>query len=250
MPYAGTSSRQEALWRTHIADPPGIAAADLMTGLLVECWYERKAWMKERPKHEDVLRKGFRYKAKARIAYKSGSEDAMYCYFFSLLRREWCSADEPSCREEEERCAKEENNEPSPSHLSTYLDEQPELMQKFTEMGRSRFRQNPEERPPLMQCLSNPNYGISEYGSTAKKIHQVCANRTLFVTVKGYIGLGPWNAKVDDEVLVAPGGKTPFLIRRATDSDRYTMVGETYVYGIMGGEALTGSPELQPIHLV
>ncbi|KAH7076615.1 heterokaryon incompatibility protein-domain-containing protein [Paraphoma chrysanthemicola] len=83
--------------------------------------------------------------------------------------------------------------------------------------------------------LSTPK----KYGNFAKRIHKVCAHRALFVTQKGYIGLVPWNARVGDAIYVLKGGKTPFILRRKGVGEKFTLVGECYVYGIMGGEVLS-----------
>ncbi|KAK4213724.1 heterokaryon incompatibility protein-domain-containing protein [Rhypophila decipiens] len=80
------------------------------------------------------------------------------------------------------------------------------------------------------------------YGEIMRRIFGACRHRALFVTRGGYIGLGPWNARVGDRVVVLKGGKTPFLLRPMPFAgvNSHTLVGETYVYGIMGGEALSG----------
>ncbi|RYP74058.1 hypothetical protein DL771_003247 [Monosporascus sp. 5C6A] len=71
-----------------------------------------------------------------------------------------------------------------------------------------------------------------QYGELCRRIHDVCRDRALFVTKRGYMGLAPWNAKVGDRVCSLKGGKTPFLVRRVgrSDEERYSLVGEAYVY--------------------
>ena len=77
------------------------------------------------------------------------------------------------------------------------------------------------------------------YGRYLERIRDACGHRVLFVTARGYMGLGPWNAKVGDHVCVLKGADTPFLLRPVERKDeRYTLVGETYVLGIMEGEAM------------
>lgn len=83
----------------------------------------------------------------------------------------------------------------------------------------------------------------TKYKKYRERIHNTCKNRALFVTKRGYIGLGPWNAESGDSVCVLYGGATPFLLRKAVDSDTFTLVGECYVYGIMNGEALRADKE-------
>ncbi|KAM7219520.1 Heterokaryon incompatibility protein (HET) domain containing protein [Rhypophila decipiens] len=80
------------------------------------------------------------------------------------------------------------------------------------------------------------------YGEIMRWIFGACRHRALFVTRGGYIGLGPWNVRAGDRVVVLKGGKTPFLLRAMLFAgvNSHILVGETYVYGIMGGEALSG----------
>ncbi|KAF9893958.1 hypothetical protein FE257_008929 [Aspergillus nanangensis] len=71
----------------------------------------------------------------------------------------------------------------------------------------------------------------------------------LFITDKGYIGLGSCNAKVDDQVFILPGLQIPLLLRPAGTGrhqttgmcDSYIVVSESYVHGIMDGEVVKGS---------
>ncbi|KAK4465876.1 HET-domain-containing protein [Cladorrhinum samala] len=64
--------------------------------------------------------------------------------------------------------------------------------------------------------------------------------RVFFLTESGYMGLGPMNMKVGDAVAVLIGGETPFIIREGKARNRYRMLEQCYVHGIMDGEALPG----------
>ena len=61
--------------------------------------------------------------------------------------------------------------------------------------------------------------------------------RRLFVTRKGYVGLGAKSLQIGDKVFVFPGGLVPFVLRGPVEG-YYRLVGEAYVHGIMRGEAL------------
>jgi heterokaryon incompatibility protein (HET) len=76
------------------------------------------------------------------------------------------------------------------------------------------------------------------YGRYLRRIHKVCAHRAVFVSKKGYIGLAPWNAERGDKVAIIEGGYTPFLLRERPGQDEYELVGESYVSGLMVGQAL------------
>lgn len=65
----------------------------------------------------------------------------------------------------------------------------------------------------------------------------ITGSRRLFVTEKGYVGLGATSVQPGDKVFVFPGGLLPFVLRTSTES-YYRLVGEAYVHGIMKGEAL------------
>jgi hypothetical protein len=61
----------------------------------------------------------------------------------------------------------------------------------------------------------------------------------LFRTAKGFLGYGPISAQPGDEVWILPGATVPFVLRKMSEC-RYRIVGDTYVHGVMHGEALTG----------
>ncbi|KAK0618886.1 heterokaryon incompatibility protein-domain-containing protein [Immersiella caudata] len=67
--------------------------------------------------------------------------------------------------------------------------------------------------------------------------------RKLFFTKGGYLGLGPASARVGDMILVFRGAAGPFVCRVAEADEpqdgveRFEIVGESYVHGLMHGEA-------------
>ncbi|KAH8632798.1 hypothetical protein IG631_11432 [Alternaria alternata] len=63
-----------------------------------------------------------------------------------------------------------------------------------------------------------------------------CKDRRFFVTAAGYMGLGPRCMQPEDIVVVLRGGLSPFILRKKADG--YWLIGETYVHGIMYGEAV------------
>lgn len=64
----------------------------------------------------------------------------------------------------------------------------------------------------------------------------MCVDRKLFCTDKGYYGIGSPDTCFSDLLCVFLGSKTPFIIRRK--GDYYVLVGESYVQGLMSGEAI------------
>lgn len=77
-----------------------------------------------------------------------------------------------------------------------------------------------------------------------------CRNRKCFVTANKYLGIGPVDAQAGDEVHILSGARVPFVFRTINpdnislpdehdpETQSYTMIGETYVHGLMKGEAL------------
>lgn len=76
--------------------------------------------------------------------------------------------------------------------------------------------------------------------------------RKLLVSKKGYVGLAPLGARVGDLICILFGGQTPFVLRRAMGANEvredcaaafggsgslYFFMGESYVHGLMDGEA-------------
>ncbi|KAB2571204.1 hypothetical protein DBV05_g10132 [Lasiodiplodia theobromae] len=71
--------------------------------------------------------------------------------------------------------------------------------------------------------------------------------RRLFSTKSGYLCLAASSTRIGDGIHIIPGAKAPFVLRRIKkgpmevdygDLDAYIMIGETYVHGLMSGEAL------------
>ncbi|KAB8270701.1 heterokaryon incompatibility protein-domain-containing protein [Aspergillus minisclerotigenes] len=88
-------------------------------------------------------------------------------------------------------------------------------------------------------------------------------SRCLFRTRGGYIGLGPGSIQPGDEVWLFATARTPFILRQPSegwhsqeekyastaDNEFRTFIGETYVHGIMNGEAMR-KDDFRPVSLV
>ncbi|KAI5927095.1 heterokaryon incompatibility protein-domain-containing protein [Camillea tinctor] len=72
--------------------------------------------------------------------------------------------------------------------------------------------------------------------------------RTVFRTDANYLGNGPRQLKVGDQVWILAGAKVPFILRPQACGG-YQLVGEAYVHGVMRGEVLdrpgVGSEEIE-----
>ncbi|KAN0119364.1 Heterokaryon incompatibility protein (HET) domain containing protein [Hyaloscypha variabilis] len=65
-------------------------------------------------------------------------------------------------------------------------------------------------------------------------------SRRFFMTKKGYMGIGPNRCSNGDIVCVLLGGELPYVLRPVTN-ERYKMVGQCYMHGIMDGEVIRGA---------
>ncbi|KAF9768118.1 hypothetical protein IL306_014633 [Fusarium sp. DS 682] len=78
-------------------------------------------------------------------------------------------------------------------------------------------------------------------------IEDAGADRVLFITEKGYLGLGPARTEVDDTVAMIAGAHVPFVLRKGAGG--WILVGEAYVHGVMYGEAAQKA-EFQKIEVI
>ena len=80
---------------------------------------------------------------------------------------------------------------------------------------------------------------LSEYPTAyITAVDGAALGRRFFSTAGGRIGLGPLEMQAGDSVSILYGGSTPYILRKERDSDIYKLVGESYVHGLMYGEAL------------
>lgn len=68
--------------------------------------------------------------------------------------------------------------------------------------------------------------------------------RRPFVTRKGFVGLAPKHVEEGDVIVIFPGARFPYVLRRCDDGT-YVLAGETFVYGIMYGELVTEDREME-----
>jgi hypothetical protein len=92
----------------------------------------------------------------------------------------------------------------------------------------------------LSSGIDNPKPGA--VARLAKEMNSILASASgytsLFATKNNWIGTGPVNIQVGDLVYLFYGARTPFIIRKGNSKGIYRLVGETYIHGLMFGEAL------------
>ncbi|KAF5591038.1 heterokaryon incompatibility 6 OR allele [Fusarium pseudoanthophilum] len=85
-----------------------------------------------------------------------------------------------------------------------------------------------------------PTTGRNDISNNFKVALEAELGRMFFITELGYVGIGPMSMNPGDHLCVLYGGRTPFIVRPvegAGDED-YLFLGETFVNGLMKGEAL------------
>jgi len=108
-----------------------------------------------------------------------------------------------------------------------------------------------EEAQKDTRGFNDPSLYHETMLSFFEAFHETAAGRRLFVTQKGYLGMGPATAQPGDEVMFLRGAWTPYLFRPVHDMSQYpdveeivegspfagvpprTLVGEAYVHGVM-----------------
>jgi hypothetical protein len=89
----------------------------------------------------------------------------------------------------------------------------------------------------------------------------VSSCRQFIITRTGYIGFAPEACQVGDKVMLMPGGKVPYVLRRVEgqwigpkDAETlptplYSFIGDAYIHGVMDGEAYD-TEKLEAIALI
>jgi hypothetical protein len=111
------------------------------------------------------------------------------------------------------------------------------------------FKRHPDLKSNLQRWAKN-----GDYNRFCESAVAICERRRLFLTLNGFLGLGPDPVKEGDIVAVLAGGDVPFLLRPLAMTNNpvlrediddtmikrseYLLVGECYVEGLMKGEAV------------
>lgn len=68
-----------------------------------------------------------------------------------------------------------------------------------------------------------------------------------FLSKSGYVGMCPMESQVGDSLVIFMGARVPYVIRRSTKRDCWTLIGESHTYGIMDGEFMEQNPAVENI---
>jgi len=74
----------------------------------------------------------------------------------------------------------------------------------------------------------------------SKAIATIIEDKDMFLTERGYLGLGHEGFQIGDVVCVFTGGETPFLLREggAPRGGMFRLLSECYIHGVMDGEVM------------
>jgi hypothetical protein len=91
--------------------------------------------------------------------------------------------------------------------------------------------------PPTGQCQEYFQTIMYQYG------------QRTFISHSGYVGLAPGKSEPGDSIYIVLGANIPFVFREHSNN-RYQLIGEAYVDGIMDGEFMVNSPKLETIQVI
>lgn len=93
----------------------------------------------------------------------------------------------------------------------------------------------PVDEQEVVELLRELSVG-GNADSYAALASNFCLNRKFIVTFEGRMGIGPTGTQSGDLVFVLFGGGVPYILR--TCESGFLFVGESYIHGLMGGEAV------------
>jgi hypothetical protein len=108
-------------------------------------------------------------------------------------------------------------------------------------------KQKPPEKLPSFDPTTqsyNPKDGKIR-GPTddiARRVLNTTTRKRMFWTDTGYLGIAHKRLDINDEVFVLMGADCPFVLRKQGDN-RYALVAEAYVHGVMDGELLSAAAD-------
>lgn len=84
------------------------------------------------------------------------------------------------------------------------------------------------------------NLPPSVWAAVSKNIGTIIEDKDMFITTKGYLGLGHEGFLEGDVVCILSGGEVPFLLRESKHGSKqiFRFLSECYVHGVMDGEAM------------
>jgi hypothetical protein len=100
------------------------------------------------------------------------------------------------------------------------------------------------QRPRIGAALTHPDLAYSYVA------YRRARYRRPSLTTKGYVGLVPMNAIKGDVVCLLFGASMPLILRQASETVSYKLVGFAFFHGMMDGELCSGKADSQSLTLV
>ena len=128
-------------------------------------------------------------------------------------------------------------------HLSTIFiagqnsDRRPDSVGESSRVYFDYLEQRREVPPDLRELNASKEHNDDSTWMASRyhlALAKACANRRVFATASGFLGVGPQRMKENDIVAVIFGSRWPLVLR--TQANSYEIVGLCYVHGIMHGE--------------
>ncbi|KAK8022102.1 heterokaryon incompatibility protein-domain-containing protein [Apiospora rasikravindrae] len=101
-----------------------------------------------------------------------------------------------------------------------------------------RFTQPPDDIGDLISGNTHRPKADADLGFD-EVFKTLAVRRRMFRASNGNIGWGPLDTQPGDEIFILPGGRTPFVLRSATDQhgiEVFQLVGDCFLEGAMDGE--------------
>jgi hypothetical protein len=102
------------------------------------------------------------------------------------------------------------------------------------------YNETPREQPPITEKDISSEVLMSVAMISLGYNQYLTNRRSLFLSVNGFMGLAPKDAREGDEVVLLFGGRSPYVVRKILPSGRYKFISACFPLGIMGGEAFRG----------
>jgi hypothetical protein len=101
---------------------------------------------------------------------------------------------------------------------------------------------------PLPEILDNGMAKAAYYFFVASA--RVMKTRVVFATEQGRLGIGARGLRAGDAVVVLVGADDMFLVRGGVPEGHWRLVGQSFVWGVMGvEEPRAGSREVEEFHV-
>ena len=132
-------------------------------------------------------------------------------------------------------------------------EDNPSLQKTVYQHYKDLFRKNPEDTERFLVQKADETNEVRIYTVNQRRaLH----NRRIFLTSKGYYGVGHNLLEIGDECLVIRGANVPFVIRKAQSaqqnghgSRQYRLIGEAYIQGIMKGELFDNNGDVAELNI-